>query len=176
MKLGKAALLVAAGALFISTRAIAADAPAMPVAAPPPPAPAAEVGFDWAGPYVGGYAGRLDGFWLGGGLAGYNFVFGQNFLAGAELRAGFINDGGVVFEGSVNARLGYLLGDRTLLYAKVGVQSPAFAFTLLNVGGGIEIALGERVSVFAEAAVSRNIGVACCFPTAVGGINFHLGQ
>ena len=162
---------LAAGAIVVASAAsaYAADIPMAPVAPPPPPAPVAPV-FDWAGPYAGVYG----GFFFGPGLiqtgvqAGYNFVSG-GFLAGIEASAGAVISGGIGFEGTLNARLGAILGSRVLLYAEAGFGYivPPGAF-LISVGGGAEFAVGQSASVFAEAKWYGG-GI-----TVQGGLNWHL--
>ncbi len=185
MKLGKATLFGTLGAAMISTGAMAADIPqTIPVAPPPIAAPAPT--FNWAGPYVGAYAGRIFWFddgedftwadWLFGGQAGYNIVNG-NFLYGAEVRAGVIdNFGDLAFEGEIDARAGVILGDRVLTYAQVGVGTVAFDEYFWTVGGGVEVGIGDAFSVFAEAGVRNAFGAECCEYQVMGGFNFHLGQ
>ena len=96
----------------------------------------------WSGPYAGvtvgyGFSGRThvedtdntistDGF-LAGGFVGYNYQVG-NIVAGAEAdlgyswmdgtNAGESSDSGI--EGSLRARLGYVVSPRVLVYATAG--------------------------------------------------------
>ncbi len=111
-----------------------------------PPAPAAPMEEPplntWSGPYAGvtvgyGFAGETedetfgnqvdtDGF-LAGGFVGYNYQVG-NIVAGAEgdigynwadgTNAGLTSESGV--EGSLRARLGYVISPQILLYATAG--------------------------------------------------------
>jgi outer membrane immunogenic protein len=111
-----------------------------------PPAPAAPMEEPplntWTGPYAGvmvgyGFAGETedetnfnsidtDGF-LAGGFAGYNYQVG-NIVVGAEAdvayswedgsNAGTTSDSGV--EGSLRARLGYVVSPDVLIYATAG--------------------------------------------------------
>ena len=188
MKFGKTTVLGALGAAFISTSAMAADVPPMVIntAPPPPPVVVVQQGFDWAGPYVGAYAGRIFWFddgtdftwadWLFGGQAGYNIVFGR-LLAGVEFRAGVIdNFGDLAFEGGATVRAGVILGDRVLVYAEVGLGTVAFNEPFWTFGGGVEIGIGRSLSVFAEAAVRDYIGEDGLEFMILGGVNFHLGN
>ncbi|MBT1155129.1 porin family protein [Aminobacter anthyllidis] len=109
-----------------------------------PPAPAAPMEQPplntWSGPYAGvtlgyGFSGEADaagnkigtsGF-LGGAFAGYNYQM-ENFVIGAEGDLGYSgvegdNAGTSVkngFEGSLRARLGYVVTPDILLYATAG--------------------------------------------------------
>ena len=172
--------ILTAGALAIATTftaatANAADIPMAPVAPPPPPPPAPV--FDWAGGYGGIYGGASVGVGLFGHVGaqvGYNFVSG-GFLAGIEGQAGaLIAGGGVGFDGRVNARLGAILGDKVLLYAEAGAGiwwPVALPYTF---GGGIEIAVGQSASIFAEAKGYGLFGGGCCGIIGEGGINWHF--
>jgi hypothetical protein len=42
-------------------------------------------------------------------------------------------------------------------------------------GGGVEMALGQSISLFAEAKVLGPLG-ACCGYVAQGGVNWHLSN
>ena len=181
MRLRRATLFGFIGSAFIATSAIAADVPPLVIAptAPPPPIAAS---FDWAGPYVGAYGGaffELDPisreFWVFGGQAGFNIRFGGATLAGVELRAGLIDDGGVVFEAALSGRLGVVLGDKVLLYGEAGVWFVAPSVFLWTAGGGVEVGLSNSVSLFVEAAVVGPFG-GCCGLLITGGINFHPGN
>lgn len=133
--LGLAALLGTAPAFAADVIMDVPQAPAAPMEQPPLNT--------WSGPYAGvtlGYAfsgdtdigapidNRIgtDGFLLGGFL-GYNWQVG-NMVAGAEAdigyswedgsNAGYTSDSGV--EGSLRARLGYVVSPNILLYATAG--------------------------------------------------------
>lgn len=168
---------LAAGAILIGTAiaANAADLPTVP-SAPPPPPPMAAPAFDWSGMYFGAYGGVLVPiFYEAGVQAGVNMVRG-NFLVGgeAQLGVGFLPGFGV--DAFVNGRLGFILGQRVLLYGEAGIGAvvlPGFT-PLWTAKGGIELALGTRASVFAEAGIVGAFGPV----TPVGrviqiGINMH---
>lgn len=149
-----------------------------------PPAPAAPMEEPplntWSGPYAGvtvgyGFAGETedetfgntidtDGF-LAGGFAGYNYQVG-NIVAGAEAdigyswmdgsNAGQTSESGV--EGSLRARLGYVVTPEILLYATAGgaakrleVSGPAPVGTDSNTmlgytaGAGADVMVTEQV-------------------------------
>jgi opacity protein-like surface antigen len=173
---------IAAGALVLMSAvgAIAADIPAPIAVTPPPPPPPAPMApaFDWSGPYVGAYGGYVfGGVWIQAGVqAGYNMVRG-NFLAGLEAQAGAAFLGGTVaFEGNLNARLGFVLGSRFLLYgeAGLGIVIPAPVY-LWSAGGGLEIGLGTSASLFAEAKVVGAFGGGIGY-SVQGGLNWHPGN
>jgi outer membrane immunogenic protein len=155
-----------------------------------PPAPAAPMEEPpvntWSGPYAGvslgyGFGGETevedvvntsidtDGFLLGG-FAGYNYQVG-NIVAGAEAdigysweegeNAGFTSESGV--EGSLRARLGYVVSPNILLYATAGgaakdlevsdsVTGTSDNNTMLGwtAGGGADVMVTERVFGRAE--------------------------
>ena len=124
-----------------------------------PPAPAAPMEEPplntWTGPYAGvtvgyGFAGETedetfgndidtDGF-LAGGFIGYNYQVG-NIVAGAEAdigyswadgtNAGQTSESGV--EGSLRARLGYVISPQILLYATAGGAAKDLEIS----GGGV---------------------------------------
>jgi outer membrane immunogenic protein len=149
-----------------------------------PPAPAAPMEEPpvntWSGPYAGvtlgyGFGGETeveepgvttsidtDGF-LAGGFAGYNYQVG-NIVAGAEAdigysgvegsNAGLTSESGV--EGSLRARLGYVVSPNILLYATAGgaakdleVSDGAVSDnnTMIGwtAGGGADVMVTERV-------------------------------
>ncbi|MEP9388985.1 outer membrane protein [Mesorhizobium sp. KR9-304] len=147
-----------------------------------PPAPAAPMEEPplntWSGPYAGitvgyGFGGETedetfnntidtDGF-LAGGFAGYNYQVG-NMVAGVEAdigyswedgsNAGLTSDSGV--EGSLRARLGYVISPSVLLYATAGGAAKDLEVsgggvsdsnTMIGwtAGGGADIMVTERV-------------------------------
>jgi outer membrane immunogenic protein len=147
-----------------------------------PPAPAAPMEEPplntWTGPYAGvtvgyGFSGTTDMETIGneigtdgfaaGVFGGYNYQFG-NVVAGAEAdigyswedgsNAGFNSDSGL--EGSLRARLGYVISPNILLYATAGgaakdleVSGGGFSDnnTMLGwtAGGGADIMVTENV-------------------------------
>lgn len=162
-----------AGSVMMATAASAADIQVVVPAAPPvvvvPVAPA----FDWGGLYVGAYvAGPLDGIEVGG-QAGFNFVRG-NFLFGAAAQVGAAVGFQVLTVGGT-ARAGLLLGqqDRVLVFASAGAKLiPAGPSLWISATGGVEIGIGERLSVFGEAGMIVRGGA--FLPAFRAGINFHL--
>ncbi len=144
-------------------------APAVPMEEPPVNT--------WSGPYAGvslgyAFAGETeddfdnsidtDGFLLGG-FAGYNYQVG-NIVAGAEAdigyswedgsNAGVTSESGV--EGSLRARLGYVVSPNILLYATAGgaakdleisAAGDSDSNTMIGwtAGGGADVMVTERV-------------------------------
>ena len=180
MKFSKVLVSALAGTVMASAGAIAADVPVMPVLTPTvvaaPPAP----GFDWAGPYVGvnGGAAFCGGYCWGlvGVDAGYNWVSGS-MLYGIEAQAGaYLYLGPYVH---ATARAGYLIGPRALVYAEAGFGAyvPPWGDGLYILGGGgIELAVGERFSVFGEVKAEWVFVHPYVDVRAEGGIHWHIGN
>jgi outer membrane immunogenic protein len=145
-------------------------APAVPMEEPPVNT--------WSGPYAGvtlgyGFAGETedetfgntidtDGFLLGG-FAGYNYQVG-NIVAGAEAdigysweegsNAGLTSESGV--EGSLRARLGYVMSPNILLYATAGGAAKDLEVS----GGGFSDSntmIGWTAGVGGDVMVTENI-------------------
>jgi outer membrane immunogenic protein len=176
-----AAAVIGLVALLGTIPAFAADAV---IEAPPAPVvPMEEPPLNtWSGPYAGvslgyGFAGETgvqepiatttidtDGFLLGA-FAGYNYQVG-NMVAGAEAdigysweegsNAGLTSESGV--EGSLRARLGYVVSPNVLLYATAGgaakdlevsddITGTSDNNTMLGwtAGGGADIMVTEQV-------------------------------
>ncbi len=145
-------LLGLAGSLLFATGAAAADLPMTPPPPPPmaPPAPS----FDWAGPYVGAYAGvsNYTPWFEGGTVAGYNAVFGH-VLVGFDLRLGIYLPGpasSFAWQIGPGVRAGVLLGDRALLYGRLaGHYIPGWGVSW-SAAGGAEFFVSHSISLFAE--------------------------
>lgn len=173
MKL-KALIAGLAGIAMFGSAATAADIPVIVPAAPAVVVAPVATGFDWSGIYVGGSVQVGIGI-QAGGQVGFNIVRG-NFLFGAEGGVGLLLGNAAISVGGA-ARVGVLLGqnDRLLVYSSVSAglipAGPAFF-----VGGnaGVEIGIGDRISVFGEAGVFGSPGNGCCGLVLRGGINFHL--
>lgn len=176
----KSILLGASASVLLSSAALAADFE--PVVPPPPVVvvPAAVPAFDWAGPYVGTRAELMlcSGIcWLNlDAHAGFNFVAGR-FLAGVELGAGGYLLDGEGYMLRATARAGLVLG-RALAYGKAGVivYNPGSPSYYATVGGGIELGIGQSLSVFAGVTVQRRIGGGDIAPGFEVGVNFHFGN
>ena len=161
----------AAGALMMTSGAMAADLPVM-VAAPPPvvTAPA----FNWAGAYVGAFGGWSIGIFDAGVQAGYNMVSG-GFVGGIEARVGAGFAGGAFAFGTLSARAGFLAGPNVLLYGAAGIGIASIgAVTFYTVGGGVEFAVGSNMSLFVEGRALGLFGGGCCGASIQAGLNWHL--
>ncbi len=186
----KTLLLASTVALVAASGAKAADAVVAQEPAPVAVAPA----FSWTGPYIGGqvgwgwakskFSGDLgdgkispNGF-LGGVYGGYNYDFGNNFVAGLEgdvtyndVHKTFTGDNGASMRtnlrwaGAVRARVGYSI-DRFLPYIAGGVAfgdvkntySPVAGLSVdqsktltgWTAGAGIDYAMTDNVILRAE--------------------------
>jgi hypothetical protein len=162
-----------------ATSAGATDIVVMPPA--PPTAPAAPPpAFAWGG----GYAGAATAVMFCGGFCwvnvdahvGYNFVSG-NFLAGVEGQVGYwYNTVDDDWYFGASARAGYVLGS-VVPYAEVGIigYGPVAIAWYLSVMGGVEVAVGGAISIFAEAGVQLDFG-GFVAPAVGIGVNWHFGH
>ncbi len=136
--------------LFATAAADAADAPPQPVALPAITAHAPA--FDWSGYYYGLHAGGIIGLAQSnfGVHAGYNVRRGD-LVYGVDLRGSGMAPPIAPLEGFARLRLGRLIGDRVLVFGAAGGGTANGVLRLvMEVGGGIEIALGERFSIRGE--------------------------
>ena len=176
--------ILAAGAFVVATAfaASAADIPMTPVAPPPPPPPAPV--FDWSGPYAGISGGYVNYFGFPGyslnvfSQAGYNFVRG-GFLAGFEVQGGLHFNPpvfGPTAEVDLNARVGFVLGERVVLYTEAGIGHVFLVPTnIWTAGGGIEFGVGQAASLFLEAKARGDINIGwCCGLELQTGLNWHM--
>jgi hypothetical protein len=185
MKWGKRLLAGAAFAALAATSAEAADLtpimPAEPPMAPVMPAPA----FSWSGPYIGHFStlvhcsGCIPFFAIQSGVRfGYNVTAGNALFGVNGGLLAFFHGPPLTFIAEAMARAGVLLGDKVVLYGQIGVDyfigPSAFALTA---GGGLEVALGRRVSIFGEVMPYWGL------PAFVGpywrftaGVNWHFGH
>jgi len=178
---------LAAGALVLASAvaASAADLPTIP-APPPPPPTAVAPAFDWSGPYVGAFGGGIfndpfDPIWQVGLQAGFNMQRGS-FVVGAEAYAEyrFSTGFGNHWSAGANARVGAVLGERVLVYGEAGAGYvfTAGGFPVWTAGGGVELGLGEAMSLFTEVKAINTFGGG---PATRGtqiqaGLNFHIGR
>ncbi|MCC6735351.1 MAG: hypothetical protein IT534_04405 [Bauldia sp.] len=169
-----ASALVAGASVLVAGTASAAEVgpinlPATPPAVPLPPPP----GFSFAGPYVGAYFGRLvaESAFQAGLQGGFNFLRGP-FLVGAEAQLGAAFGGGFAFEADLNARLGFVLGERFLVYGEGGIGYIS-GVPVYTAGGGVEIGVGQSFSVFGEAKALGPLGGPILSLTVQAGINWH---
>ncbi|MEX0627926.1 MAG: hypothetical protein WEB63_01070 [Cucumibacter sp.] len=158
MNMFKQLALAGAASLALATGAQATD---LYTAVPSTPM-YDEAGFDWEGFYFG----VQKGFWFGGSnywsfdkVAGINFLLGDNFLVGAEAMGGIVTDfsGNLGFEAYLRGRLGLVLGGDVLIY-KLGEIGYVNGTSTFAFGGGLEIAVGDRMSVRGELRGIGDIG------------------
>lgn len=167
-----------AGAVMMSTAAMAADP--MPVYVPPMMAPVvvAPATHNWDGTYFG--VATMPGFYTLGQF-GVNWTPG-NFLVGVVARGGFLWDWPPAAIGTLSLRAGAILGaqDRALLYGVAGVGGAwlpgSGAGVFMTAGAGAEFAVNDRISVFGESRLVGSFGgmgggLGCCITTI--GINIH---
>jgi hypothetical protein len=173
-------------ATLLASAAYAADVPpvVLPVVQPVVIAPA-PAGFSFAGVYAGVAAGAFfstPGFVYENtdlqAQAGFNLVHGR-LLVGVEGRALAIVASGepFVLELGADVRVGLVLGDRVLVYGRGGgaifLPGGGFDYTL---GGGVEVGVGQRLSMFGEAVAYGAPGVGFLGVDLRAGINLHLGH
>lgn len=177
-----ARLLIAASAIAtLSSGARAADFVPVVVLPVPTAVPVpVETGFDWQGLYVGAahsavvYEGAFS-WYIPSAQVGYNLTFGR-LLLGVQARVGaYLLDGtGLTLQ--LDARAGVAL-DRVAVYGLLG--GLAYGPTPLSwyaVGGvGVEVALGDRLSVFTELRLEE-VFTPPFYIHAVVGVNWHLGN
>jgi opacity protein-like surface antigen len=140
-----------AAAAILAGSAIAANAADLPTipGSPPPPPPMAAPAFDWSGMYFGASGAFYFGGFEVGAHVGYNMTRGSLLFGGEASVLYFI---GAVNPISVQAegRVGYVLGQRALLYANAGAGFVIGGTFYFEVGGGLEFAVGQNISLFAE--------------------------
>lgn len=176
MKL-KALVAGVASLVMTGTAAMAADIAPVVIPAPAPIVLPVAQTHDWGGFYVGGGS-LLGGGVLVQGVAGFNLTPG-NLVVGIEGGVAMSVPGGT-FAILGATKVGVTLGasDRILAYGKGTLYyAPAVSIALVTLDGGVEVALGRRLSVFGEVGVAANIGMGgCCGVTFGGGVNFHFGR
>jgi hypothetical protein len=167
----------------MATGAIAAD-PVTVVAPTPPAPPMAAQGFDWGGFYAGAVVegvfnpGSTFGWFVTAAQMGYNFTFNRILLgASAAVGAWFygtVSGGGPAVE--LVARAGVAL-DRAAIYGLLGaVGYGPGGLSWYSMGGvGIELAVGDRVSIFGEVRLEELFSPPF-YPHVTGGVNFHFGN
>jgi hypothetical protein len=115
----------------------------------------------------------LAGFYIGVNAAGYNLMK-DRLLVGIEARATDpVGTGRAGLEIDLGLRLGLVLGERVLFYAGGGIGTIGFSYFTHEIGGGVEISLGEVISVFVEAGITGDFGGPCCDTTVKIGIYRH---
>lgn len=170
--------------MISASSALAADVPPIMPAQPPVVVVPPQAGFDWKGPYAGAFLTvdiLTDPFEVGisaaGGQVGFNIVRGS-FLFGPQLRLGvYVPESDFLVAGG--PRVGVIFGaeDRILVYAAASfgwIPNAPDPGTLYTFGGGVEVGLGERFSIFAEARALGVPTIGCCGMLVTTGGNFHF--
>jgi outer membrane immunogenic protein len=172
--------ILAAALLLSNAAANAAD-----LHVPVTPEPIYEAaGFDWNGLYVGVHGGgeqyRLASFAAIGGVVGFNFLPTDSLLLGVEATADYTwNNAGNGVDLFANARAGWLVTDPVLIYALAGVgtfTSGGNSVNLYQLGGGVEFAVTDQVTVRGQLTGEGNFGGTRLFNAARAtvGAAFHF--
>ncbi|HEY9012118.1 MAG TPA: porin family protein [Devosia sp.] len=135
----------------------AADLITMPVSSSPVEVPIADAGYDWNGFYAGVY-GVVQNSPAWGTQYGLGINAGVNaqldfFLVGAEVALHGLTGGAIdTTYGQVLGKAGVVITDEVLLYAAAGygIDLGAPAEDDFLVGGGVEMAVADDVSVRAQ--------------------------
>ena len=152
---------LAATAIVLGTAfaANAADVPPV-VVAPPPAPPAAPAPMapaaDWTGAYFGGWgAATFSGFgtfFSAGAVGGYDVQFGR-VVVGANFRGSWTFGNpccNIPLAAEAGARIGFLLGDRILVYGNGALGFSWLTGPYRTFGGGVEFAASDSLHLFAE--------------------------
>lgn len=156
---------VAAAVLLATAPAMAAD----PIVDVPVIEEATDLAWDGAYAGIGGIAYVAPGGSGVGavGTVGVNQTFGDNLLLGAEIFAGLglDNPGGLFWLVGAEGRLGVLASDTVLLYGAGGVELDVPGGFYGTLGGGVEFAVQDDVTIDVEykyyfgAGTAHQIGV-----------------
>ena len=176
-------LMIAIAALLAATPALAADAITVPVSSAAVAVPIAEgdSGFSWTGFYAGIYgvaqSGPVSGSQFGGGInVGVNAQF-DFFLVGGEVAfQGLAGGAGATSYGQVVAKGGIVVSDDLAIYgaAGYGIDTGAPVEDHLLVGGGLELAVTDDVSLKAQYLHGFPITGANPVEQVSVGANFHF--
>ncbi len=137
--------------------------------------------FDWGGLYMGGHAGAIVGapggaLGIAGVQVGYNFVGGGPLVFGAEVEVNHPFAPVAIVTAALNGRVGFTFGS-ILAYAEAGIGSFIGVAPFWSIGGGAELALGDRLSLFAEVKRLTGFGGAGGSLTQIaGGVNVQFGR
>jgi len=139
--------------------------------------PMARAPFDWSGLYLGGFGGSI---WQLGTTVGYNHVF-DRFVVGVSGQLSAVNliqnrNYGLSFRVDANARAGLIVKDNVLLYAETGVGYTTFPVNggvLVHIGGGMEVAVSDRTTLFAETRAVFNFDTGWQEGNVLAGVNFY---
>ena len=177
--MSRTAFVAVIAALSLTVGAQAADAINIDLAGTEVPLYEGDA-FDWDGFYAGVYGvgqGGGAGTALGAGVElGMNAQF-EFVLVGGEIALQGLTDGATeTIYGRVTGRTGLLLTDDVLVYAALGygVDFGAAGNEDLLVGGGVELALQDNVSVRAEYLRGLPIGGGTPVDQITLGTRFHF--
>jgi outer membrane immunogenic protein len=176
----KVALSALATTLTMGT-AFAADLITVPTSTPVEVPVHEEAGFDWSGFYAGVYGvgqnGSVSGMQYGLGVqAGVNAQF-DFYLLGAEVAVHGLTGGvGNTSYGQILGRAGLVVTDDVLVYAAggYGLDLGAPEEDDLLVGGGVEFAVTENVSLEAEYLHGFPLSGGNAKDQVTIGANFHF--
>ncbi len=175
-------LAAAAASMMVAGTAVAADVNPVMIpavqATTPPPAPT----FNWNRFYVGTYGGAW--FDIGpfgfdtlrtGLRAGYNYQISQ-FVLGAGVEVGVYDFSGLVFEIYGTGRAGFLVTPNLLLYALAGLGYDTDFGGAMMLGGGVELAVSQNLTVRFEGTFWRELGTPFDYVSLTGGLNWYVGN
>lgn len=162
-----------AAAGFMATGAQAADLMINP--GPADPIYSSSM-FNFEGFYVGGTAGVITGPTGSVGIvAGANFALNDAILLGAEFQGDALWNGGgfTGYDALLMGKLGFYLSDSAMIYGTGGggLVNGTNAYAL---GGGLEIAMADAVSLRGEALALGTWGAPPSAAKGTVGIIFHL--
>ena len=182
MNLWKRTVLGVGASALMATSAMAADPVAVVAPTPPAQPPMVAAGFDWGGLYAGVVVegvfvpGGTFGWYVAAAQLGYNLTFNR-FLIGASAAVGAWFDGfgggpTVEFVGRAGVAL-----DRVAIYGLLGAvgYGPGGISWFAMGGAGIEVAVGDRLSVFGEVRLEE-LFTPPFYPHVTGGVNLHFGN
>lgn len=138
--------------------------------------------FDWGGMYFGVVA---DNFYPVGAppnvgqretgvQVGYNFAGGGPLLWGFEVVTDHFNLPLAQVSAEFNGRAGFTFGN-VLVYGEAGVGTILLT-PYWNFGGGVEFALGNRLSLFGEFKRLIDMTGGASQNQILGGVNIHFGR
>lgn len=128
-------------------------------------------GFGWGGLFIGVLYGSPSSFHA---AAGYNFVLGDRFVFGPEVRGALFTCCNLSYGADVMARAGVIIDEYLLVYSEAGLRWRDTT-RFLTVGGGMEVAMSPRFSGVMELSALRENGGGWGEVSFMGGLRLHLG-
>ncbi|MEP7240724.1 MAG: hypothetical protein ABI697_07555 [Devosia sp.] len=133
--------------------------------------------FNFEGLYVGGQAGiGFSGTSAGvvGVVVGSNFALTDGIVAGVEFQAdGYFNGGITAYDALALGRIGGFLSDNTMIYGELGAGF-ANSGAVYAIGGGVETALTDKLSVRGELQGLGSFGSSPSLGKATVGLMWHM--